>query len=197
MRLITLLTLMVTIMFAGAAHAQRPGFYLGGAFGITAFEDDHRSRDMDINLDDDDRAGQLFFGVNVNPYFGVEATFANLGEYTDTTRTFTDKFSVIAVTAVGKIPLGRATSPVSLYGKAGLGVVNWEEEDTFLNTSGDDSGGALALGFGVIFSPMRDQYLAFRLGWDFYAFTLEEDYPSNREYDQNLGMASLGLQINF
>jgi hypothetical protein len=44
---------------------------------------------------------------------------------------------------------------------------------------------------------MRDQYLAFRLGWDFYAFTLEEDYPSNREYDQNLGMASLGLQINF
>ena len=133
MRLFKCLIIMVAILFANTAYAHQTGFYIGGAFGNTAFEDDNRYRDLGLTLDDDDdRGGQLFVGFNVNRYFGIEATLADLGEFTDSTRTFTDKFAVMAVTAVGKIPV--ANGPVSLYGKAGFGVIYLEEDDRFFRT---------------------------------------------------------------
>jgi OOP family OmpA-OmpF porin len=195
MRLFKFLIIMMAILFATTANAHQTGFYIGGAFGNTVFEDDNRYRDLGLNLDDDDRGGQLFVGFDVNRYFGVEATLADLGEFTDSKQTFTDEFAVMAITAVGKIPI--ANGPVSFYGKAGFGVIYWEEEDTFFGTTRDDSIGTVAIGFGVAFTPGSEHYLTFRLGWDFYAFILEEDYPPYRDYDQALGMGSLGLQLNF
>lgn len=195
MRLFKLFVIVAAVLFAGSAYAQQTGFYMGGAFGNTTIDDDYRYRDLGLYMDDDDQGSQLFLGIDYNRYFGMEMTYADLGEFTDSTRTFTDKFSVVAFTVVGKLPVGR--SPVSYYGKVGLGVVYWEEEDRFFNINWDDSGGALAIGFGMLITPMRDSYITFRLGWDFYSFDLEDDYFPRRDYYQTLGMGSLGMQFNF
>ncbi len=195
MRIIKPLVILFTILFAGTSYANS-GFYLGGAVGSTSFEDDDRTiiEFGTFMVDDDDQGAQLFFGYNFNRYIGIEATLASLGEYTDSSGTITDTYDAMTVTAVGKIPVGQG--PVNFYGKAGLGVIFWEEEDTFLNFEYDDTGGTFTLGLGVMFTPGKEQYLTFRIGLDFYAFIVEERF-SNREYDQAIGMGSIGLQFNF
>jgi hypothetical protein len=177
--------IMAAVLFAGTAHARQTGLYFGGAVGNTSFEDDDRARDI----------GQIFLGFDFNRFVGMEATFADLGEFTDSTRTFTDSFEATTISAVGKLPIGYG--PVSLYGKIGLGAIYWEEEDTYLGDYLDDSTGVVVIGFGIAITPRGAEVVTFRLGWDLYSFTLEDNYPPYRDYHQNLGMGSLGLQVNF
>jgi hypothetical protein len=195
MRLFKIQIILLVVLAAGTVQARQTGFYIGGAVGNTSYEDDDRSRDIGLHLDDDDRGGQFFVGVDFTRFFALEANFADLGEFTDSTRTFTDSFEVATIFAVGKVPIGYG--PVSLYGKAGLGAIYWEEDDTFLGTYWDDSSGVVAVGFGVAITPRGAEVVTFRLGWDFYLFTLEDDFPPYRDYHQSVGMGSLGLQVNF
>jgi hypothetical protein len=167
---------------------------MGGAIGTTTFEDDRRASDYGFRIDEDDTGGQLFAGMTFNDWLGIEGTIANLGEYkfNDFLRT-TNKYSVMAVTAMFRTPAGRG--PVSFYGKAGLGIISWEEEDD-LGLLDDDSGGALALGFGLILTPRPDSYMSLRFSFDIYSFVVD-DFFQNKEYDQAIGMSSIGLQFNF
>ncbi|MCK4839908.1 MAG: hypothetical protein KAS94_13975, partial [Desulfobulbaceae bacterium] len=59
-----------------------------------------------------------------------------------------------------------------------------QKEDTFFSTIWDDSGGGLAIGFRVILMAMREDHLAFRLGWDVYSLSLEDNYPLYGGSDQ-------------
>ena len=194
MRIFTIIIFVISFLFTGTGFAKQSGAYIGGSFGGTTFEDDNRFSDIGLNIDDKDRGGQLFGGFNFNRYIGVEGTLASLGEYSDTTGLYKDSFGAFTVTAVGKLPVGRG--PVSFYGKAGLGIISWEE-DTFFGLTQSDTGGTVTIGLGVMFTPGTESYLTFRLGWDFYTFAMEETTPPFRDYNQTLGLGSLGLQFNF
>ena len=188
-----------SILWATTASAAGAGGYIGGAFGSTVFEDDGRFNDWGMTLDDESSGAMVYGGFNFNQFIGIEGTIANLGEYEDPTNpgnTFIDNFGVVAVTAIFRTPARRG--PVSFYGKAGLGIVSWEEEDTLFGTKDEDSGGAVALGFGVIFTPRVESYLSFRIGFDIYSFLFEETVLGiDYEYNQAIGMSSVGMQFNF
>jgi OOP family OmpA-OmpF porin len=186
-----------SIFWAATAAAAGGGGYIGGAFGSTNFEDDGRYFDLGAQLDDQSNGAQIFGGFNFNHFFGIEGTIANLGEFEDTTGTLIDSFEVVAVTAIFRTPT--VHSPVSFFGKVGLGVIYWEEEDLLYPWMNDeDSGGALALGFGVTFTPRTESYLSFRIAFDLYSFVFEEVYlGTTYEYDQSIGMSSIGMQFNF
>jgi len=195
MRIYNILSVFISIFLASTAYAGQTGPYMGIAFGSTILEDDNRFSDAGLNLDDEDQGGQLFGGFNFNRYIGVEGTLASLGEYSDTTGLYKDSFEAFTVTAVGKLPVGKG--PVSFYGKAGLGIISWEEEMTFSGFTQSDTGGTVTIGLGVMFTPGTESYLTLRLGWDFYSFVMEESNFPFRDYNQTIGLGSIGLQFNF
>ena len=55
-----------------AGAAEQPGFYVGAGAGQAMIDDGA--------LDDEDTAFSAFAGYQVNPYFGLEAGYADLGK---------------------------------------------------------------------------------------------------------------------
>ena len=197
MNTIKTIIIVFSIFWTATANAAGPGVHVGGALGFTSLADDDRHNDyVDMRLDDESSGGQIFAGMYFDNWIGIEATLANLGEYeyTDPVGTISDKFGVMAVTAMFRTPMGR--SPISFYGKAGLGIISWEEEDFAFGTKEDDTGGALALGFGLILTPRPDSPMSFRFSLDIYSFTLD-DLVTGYEYNQSIAMSSFGMQFNF
>jgi len=180
----------VCIAWCTTAQAASSGVYAGLGIGRTAFEDDDRF--AGDYLDDDDKGWQIYGGYRFNDYFSVEAAYADLGSFNSIS--YDTEFDAFAISAVGHLPIRRI--PLEVFGKAGFGVIEWDETAP----SVDDSAGTLTLGFGLAYTPVKQMTL--RLGLDVYAFTVEEYRVSGgtvykREYDQGVGMNYLGIQYNF
>ncbi|MFO7604997.1 MAG: outer membrane beta-barrel protein [Desulfurivibrionaceae bacterium] len=190
MKLLWIIPVMALISWSGTALAVSSGVYLGVGAGRTFFEDDERF--IGDFLDDDDNGFQFYGGFRFMDYFGIEATYADFGDFDSITSNM--EFDAFVVSAVGYLPIRRI--PLEVFGKAGFGVVDWDETARSI----DDSAGTFSLGFGMAYTPVKPVTL--RLGLDIYAFTLEEyrvvrSTVYKREHDQAVGMSYLGIQYNF
>lgn len=109
------------------------GPYLGAGIGH-AMLDNSTLDDLDdfgFDTDDNDVSYKLFAGYQFNPYFAVEASYVDFGDFTGdltltdgtNTATVNAKASAdgVGVAVIGKLPI---QSGFSLYGK--LGAIAWD-----------------------------------------------------------------------
>jgi OmpA-OmpF porin, OOP family len=162
------------VMAAPQAWAQ---FYFGGSFGKSDL--DHGNVVPDLitsgSVNGDDPAFKVFGGYQVNPHFGLEIAYVDLGK-----ATYSGSFFAQSVTggsldttganfsAVGTIPLNPS---FSLFGKLGFFV--WEQKARDITNgvpfSGKDDGQDLSLGVGASLNLTRN--VSLRLEWErFEAF---------------------------
>lgn len=192
------------IFAAGAASAEgffnQPAVYGGLGYAKTHFDDDDQF--YGIDADSRDSGLHLFGGYQFNPYFAVEVSTRDLGEYTARGYgiVYREEFTATTIGAVGFLPLG---SGFSLYGRVGAGAVTLDEKVSYAggHDSDDDTGGVSTLGAGVEY---RNSGLALRLGWESHFFTVETTqiyssgnrvYIDDEEYDQRID--SFGLDIAY
>ena len=151
------------------ARAERPGIYLGGAWGAYSIEESE--------LDDNDDVVRAFAGLQFSDWFAVE------GSWTDFNRldSNNDRFEADGkgLAAVFSIPLGRTSS---LFAKAGN---FWWETDSSIggvvaSQDGDDPffGAGLRVGF--------NEHISLRLEIERYDVS-----------DIDLDTATIGLQFKF
>ncbi len=110
--------LLLAISAASARDVNENGAYIGGAIGVTEFDDDGAFSGLD--LDDSDTSLEIYGGYKFFKYFAVEARLMDLGSY----RVEFVEFDTWAasVHAVGIIPFGE--SGWELFGQLGIGQIN-------------------------------------------------------------------------
>lgn len=195
---------------AFGADAGRPGFYLGAAVG-KAYGDLDRGNltgplseaGFTVNgssEDDDDTGWKILGGYQVNPYFGVEASWVDLGEY-----------SIKA--EVGGANPGQVKSKLDLSGAFNLGVtagypftdrlsafakigaVFWDadvESTASLafgtaSSKDDDDGTDLSFGLGIRYYVT--DHIALRADWD--------RYQIGGDADTDVDLWSVAVQYKF
>ena len=89
--------------FAAAGEPKSKGFYLGGAAGLSIFDDGGASGGSII--DDEDTSIQFHAGYKILKYLAVEATYSDFGTFEDFFGTF--ELTALSVQAVGIIPFRR------------------------------------------------------------------------------------------
>jgi hypothetical protein len=194
------------------------GGYIGGAYGITSYEDDGLfSFDASgpvvsviSDLDEDGQAFQIYGGYRFGRYFALEGRYTNFGSYsskysgswygTPFTGEEEIEFSALTVNALGIIPFGN--SGFDAYGQLGLGAIlyesEWSETDRYgtYSDSDDDGAGTYTLGAGFRYTPPRLQALTVNLGYDVYFFKVEAE-GIDETFNQSLSMFKLAAQYNF
>jgi len=167
------------LVSAGAVNDR--GAYIGGAFGITSFEDDGAFAGQ--QFDDSDTSLQLYGGYKFLRYFSLEGRLLSLGSYSlGPTEIDATAFSV---NAVGIIPFGG--SGWELFGQLGLGQINldvsgFEDEDETIGSAG----------IGVRFTPT--EHFSIALQTDAYAW---EDNNLGTTYDVGIVATQVAFQYNF
>ncbi len=192
------------VLGASAALAEgffdKPAAYGGVGFASTHFDDDDQFDGLDV--DTRDNGLHVFGGYQFNPYFAVELSARDLGEYTTGSGAvyYKERFTATTVGGIGFLPLG---SGFSLYGRAGLGAVTLEEKVSYAGgrDNEDDTGGVSSIGAGLEY---RNSGLALRLGWESHFFTVQTTrlivigntaYFDDDEYHQRID--SFGLDIAY
>lgn len=174
----------VLLLVSGAASAgavNERGAYIGGALGITEFDDDGGF--TGLAFDDSDTSFQLYGGYKFFKYFAVEGRLISTGSYTLET-TEIDTFAY-TVNAVGIIPFG--TSGWELFGQLGIGSIN-------LDVSGiaDEDETIGSAGLGVRFTPTQSVSIALQI--DAYAW---EDDSLGPTFDLSIVTTQVAVQYNF
>ena len=119
-----------------AGAAEQPGFYVGAGAGQAMIDDGA--------LDDEDTAFSAFAGYQVNPYFGLEAGYADLGK-TEPLGSAGPELEADAayLVAVGTLPF---TDRFSGYAKAGYS--DWNVDTSIAGVS--DDGNDPTYGWGLV-----------------------------------------------
>lgn len=179
---------------------HQPAVYGGLGYAKTHFNDDGQFDGL--TADTRDKGLHVFGGYQFNPYFAVEVSTRDLGEYgaQGYDAVYREEFAATTIGAVGFLPLG---SGFSLYGRIGAGAIALDEKVSYAggHDSDDDAGGVSTLGAGVEY---RNSGLALRLGWESHFFTVETAqvftagnyaYIDEDEYDQRID--SFGFDIAY
>ena len=118
-----------------AGAAEQPGFYVGAGAGQAMIDDGA--------LDDEDTAFSAFAGYQVNPYFGLEAGYADLGK-TEPLGSAGPELEADAayLVAVGTLPF---TDRFSGYAKAGYSDWNVDTSIAGVSDDGNDPTSGLGL----------------------------------------------------
>lgn len=201
----SLIALCVVFGTSGAwagGFIDQPAAYGGIGFANTHFDDDDQFDNVDT--DTRDNGLHVFGGYQFNPYFAVELSVRDLGEYSARIQNiaYKEEFSAVTIGAVGFLPLG---SGFSLYGRLGAGAITLDEKVTYggYRDSDDDTGGVTTLGAGLEY---RNSGLALRLGWETHLFTVETTsitrsgnfyYFDEDEYDQRIDTFGLDVAYYF
>ncbi|RFC35897.1 MAG: OmpA-OmpF porin, OOP family [Candidatus Nitrotoga sp. SPKER] len=114
---------LLVISTATAAFGQ-PAYYLGGSVGQSKYKDIPQGL---RNVDDTDTGYKVYGGYQINPNWGVEATYFDLGKFTGNDTAFNGS-SVVPVNASAKVQAwglaGVFTAPItsgfSVFGKLGF-----------------------------------------------------------------------------
>jgi OmpA-OmpF porin, OOP family len=152
-----------------AVYAQRPGIYLGGAWGAY--------RINESNLDDNDDLYKLFAGIQFTDWFGLEGSWTDFSRLTQGSASFDADGKGLA--AVFTLPFSDKNA---FFAKAGQ--FWWETDSNLGTTFGNSDGEDLFFGAGFIFGFNR--HVALRLEVERY------DVSSI-----DLDAATIGLQFKF
>jgi hypothetical protein len=139
--------LAMAILVLGActmtAHA---GLYLGASVGDASINDE----DSGFSFDGSDTGGKAFAGFTILKFFGIEASYVDLGSIESEISPGSDLTVDTTgwdVYAVGILPLGKH---FEIFGKAGIFV--WDAESSLTGGGGsDEDGNDPAYGAGVAF----------------------------------------------
>ena len=167
--------------FATADQSRASGGYIGGAFGVTVFDDGGFF--AGLNVDDEDTSLQLNGGYKILKHFAVEARYVDLGTYSVQGVNFDG--TATSVHAIGIIPFG--DSGWELFGQLGLGTLEIEAAGA-PGFDEDVVGG----GIGVRYSATQNFSLAVQT--DVYVW--QED-STGIIYDMSVGGTQLSVQFIF
>ena len=163
------LAVSLTMLPWSTARAERPGIYLGGAWGAYSIDESA--------LDDNDDVLRAFAGLQLSDWFGVEGSWTDFNRLDNNNNRFEADGQGLA--AVFSIPLGRTSS---LFAKVGN---FWWETDSSIggvvaSQDGDDPffGAGLRVGF--------NEHISLRLEVERYDVA-----------DIDLDTATIGLQFKF
>lgn len=167
---------------AFGAPPTNSGFFIGGGFGTSEFDDDGAF--SWLRFDDSDTTFGFSAGYKFFRYFAVEARYGDLGTYSISNGFATETFdvSVVSAHAVGIIPF--AQSGWELYGQLGVGQVE-------LKCAGCSDETAASAGLGVRFSPTTQ----LAIGVQVDAYVWEEEF--DRRYDFSVASMQAVIQYSF
>jgi OOP family OmpA-OmpF porin len=154
----------------GAAQADRPGIYLGGAWG------GYRINESDIH--DNDNMLRAFAGLQFSNWFGIEGQWADFNRLNNANGSSFDADGK-GLAAVISFPFSETSS---LFIKGGQ--FWWESDSTIGGTLGDKDGNDPFYGAG------------FKLGFAKHA-ALRLEYERYDVSHVKLDAATVGLQFNF
>ena len=159
--LITVVLGALVAVSASAVYAQgqpdRPGWYVGGSFGLA-----------DIGPDDD-TAWKIFGGYDINRHFAVEIGYSDLGEVTELgVNTDAEAYEVSGLL---KFPLN---NQFSLFGLAGISNVKAQTSGPLGRVSDDSTEFTYGLGAQMNLSPN----FGLRAQWQRYETDEEIDVRS-------------------
>ena len=170
-RLQILLVVVLAGVSAASAAGEGPGFYGGGAVGLSLYDDEEDDiRDIflangfiaDVNTDVSDFGWKIFGGYRFNPYFGAEVAYVDLGE---------ESADISLGPLLGSISATSAVSGVSIAGTAGYPVIPqayvYAKLGAFIWDSSVDTGGGLgplATAIGAVGSGDNGVDLTFGIG---------------------------------
>jgi OOP family OmpA-OmpF porin len=146
-----------TSVATAQSQQDRPGWYVGGAFG-----------QADIGPDED-TAWKIFGGYDINRYFAAEIAYSDLGEVTEL-GVNTDA-RAYELSGLLKMPLG---NQFSLYGLAGIANVKAETSGPLGTVSDDSTELTWGLGAQMNLSPS----FGLRAQWQRYETDEEIDVIS-------------------
>jgi OOP family OmpA-OmpF porin len=126
-----------------AAQAES-GPYVGANFGQSSI--DLCSGLAVTGCDDDDTGWKVYGGYDINPYFAVEAGYADLGDFSVAIPgiTVTGEYDGMFIDAKGSLPIGDA---FSVFAK--LGVLFWDVEGANAAVGYSEDGSDLSYGLGA------------------------------------------------
>ncbi len=174
---------------SGASAFGEIGPYVGISAGLSQVELDLRDAGgVDFELDEDDSAFRVFFGVELLGPLAVEIGYRDLGTVTDSNgfTTVTSESDGLDAFAVGSVGLG----PVALFAKGGLILWDSSIETRSSGILGapdirlEDDGESFAWGVGVKFEIRQ---FAFRAEWE----QLDMDVPDD------VSVVSVGVAYEF
>ena len=176
----------VLLVVCGAVNAAEPkvrGAYIGGAYGISTFDDDGAFTSLGLTLDDEDTSLQVHGGYKFLKHLAVEARYVDLGTFA--LPPIDLDVTAISIHAVGIVPFGE--SGWELFGQLGLGIVT-------ANIAGieDVDETAVAGGIGLRYSLTQSFFLSVQT--DVYVW---EDDSIGTVFDLSVGSTQLALQFIF
>lgn len=203
--------LITTLIFLCSSPALAGGYtqghiYLGmgvGATHVNARTSNFSSPNIcsivgvKCSIDNNDKSWQLYGGYQISPHLAIEGTVIDLGRtanINDGTVRGTQETKSVAITAVGKVPLG---GYASLYGKAG--IHHWDSDTRINNSRTSASGTDPVVGLGMEYK-MAPQWTA-RMGWDRYFnvgknnVILDSNGPQTLKTD--VDVYTIGIHYNF
>jgi len=159
------------------------GFYVGGSYGFVSLEGD--------DFDDDDNVGQLFAGIQILPFLGVEAGYHDFGQYSNPVYQVDIESYSLALT--GRIPV---SNTLALFAKVGP---MWSETELRAGPfSADNDTEEVMIGAGASFELASNLDLRLSYDWvdqDLGANDLEG--VGNGSFNSDMNIFSVGLKLEF
>ncbi len=182
-KLIFICVLLAVCGVVNAAEPKATGAYIGGAYGISTFDDDGAFSNLGLTFDDEDTSLQLHGGYKFMKYLAVEARYADFGTFT--LGPVGLDITAISIHAVGIIPFGQ--SGWELFGQLGLGTVTAD-----IAGIEDVDETAVAGGIGLRYS--LTQTFSMSVQTDVYVW---EDDSLGTVHDLSVGGTQLAIQFIF
>jgi OOP family OmpA-OmpF porin len=182
------------LVFGGlfaASQASAQGFYIGGSFGTSNFDDGNAIPDLITSgsVDGSDTGTKFFGGYQFSRNVGLELAFVDLGKagYSGTFQGLsvtggTVKTTGLNFSVVGTLPLN---ANFDFFGKVGL--FTWESKASDVTGgvpfSGKDDGTDLSFGLGATYNLTRN--LGIRAEWEQFKAV------------DNISLLSIGVAYKF
>ena len=162
---------------ASAAEPKARGFYIGGAGGISIYDEDGAFGNFG---DDEDNMYQVHAGYKILKYLAIEARYVDFGSFS----VGFDDFDISAksIHVVGIIPFG--TSGWELFGQLGVGDVNID-----VRGFSDFDESATAGGIGVRYHATQNFSIGVQT--DVYVWEVASTF------NLSVGGTQLSVQFNF
>lgn len=180
------------LFVAGSPVYAADGVYLGVSFGPSKVGD--LCEDIVGDCEDLSTGWKVYVGGQLDPNWGVEAAYVNLGEFTatDTSGVPTDLTAEVVglnMAVVGTLPVAGA---FAILGKLGVFMSNLDIAVSGGGISGSDSASGIGVSMGLGTKLAINDRAFARLEWERFADIGNEDTG-----EDDVDLFSVGLGVNF